>query len=90
MWELTARGAQEDDAPRPRARRAWLGARESREAKSFRGENQGREREARSKSLEKIRSYFILLYLWSRFHRSHAILLEVRLLVWTIGYYLMS
>ena len=27
MWELTARGAQEDDAPRPRARRG-LGARE--------------------------------------------------------------
>ena len=87
VWELTARGAQEDDAPRPRARRAWLGARESRESEV---QVKTREESARRESLEKIRSYFILLYLSSRFHRSPAILLEVRLLVWTIGYYLIS
>ena len=93
MWELTARGAQEGDAPRPRARRG-VGARErSRKRSPF--EVKTREescrvklflREEEWKSLEKIRSYFILLHLWSRFHRSPAILLEVRLLVWTIGY----
>ena len=55
-----------------------------------REESQIFSREEGSKSLEKIRSYFILLYLWSRFHSSHAILLEVRLLVWTIGCYLIS
>ena len=97
VWELTARGAQEGDAPRPRARRG-VGARErSRKRSPF--EVKTREesasvklflREEGWKSLEKIRSYFILLHLWSRFHRSPAILLEVRLLVWTIGCYLIS
>ena len=88
MWELTARGAQEDDAPRPRARRG-VGARErSRKRSPFKVKT--REESPQGGSLEKIRSYFILLYLSSRFHRSPAILLEVRLLVWTIGYYLMS
>lgn len=54
-------------------------------AKSFQVKT--REESGVQESLEKIRSYFILLYLSSRFHRSPAILLEVRLLVWTIGCY---